>query len=289
MIDLVLVNPLPGVQRATLLNTLREISAELTNVRGTSHTPADIFNAYIRWANNSVRRLRTMVSAHTLERLVLTRRYWLLQSMADQAAMRPVTDLLESELADREAAISETVDELSRRIERWSRPGAFAVPDTSVYIKHPEKLEEWDLRAILELREEPIHILVPILVVDELDGLKESKDSKIRWRAGYSLAVLDRLIGDGTTVARLRAEDFSRLTSGEIPRGEVTVELLLDPPGHVRLPINDDEIVDRAVAAQGLADRSLTLVTYDTGQSMRARAAGVRAKKLRIEPETEPT
>jgi hypothetical protein len=29
----------------------------------------------------------------------------------------------------------------------------------------------------------------------------------------------------------------------------MTVEVLLDPPGHARLPINDDEIIDRALAA----------------------------------------
>ena len=34
-------------------------------------------------------------------------------------------------------------------------------------------------------------MLVPIIVIDELDGLKRS--SKTRWRAGYTLAVIDKL------------------------------------------------------------------------------------------------
>lgn len=57
-----------------------------------------------------------------------------------------------------------------------------------------------------------------------------------------------------------------------------TIEIVFDPPGHVRLPIN--EIIDRILAIQPLADRPVMLVTYDTGQSTRARATGVDVKKL---------
>lgn len=60
----------------------------------------------------------------------------------------------------------------------------------------------------------------------------------------------------------------------------MTVELLFDPPGHRRLPINDDELVDRALAVQSLAGR----VTFDTGQASRARAAGLQVVKRKPEP-----
>ncbi|MGH3124112.1 MAG: hypothetical protein ACRDND_24260 [Streptosporangiaceae bacterium] len=46
------------------------------------------------------------------------------------------------------------------------------------------------------------------------------------------------------------------------------------------MPINDDEIIDRILVIQALAGREVTLVTYDTGQSTRARAAGLRVRKL---------
>jgi hypothetical protein len=86
-----------------------------------------------------------------------------------------------------------------------------------------------------------------------------------------------------------RAEDLSALGSTGAGGGEVTIELLFDPPGHVRLPINDDEIIDRALAVKPLAARTVTLLTYDTGQAMRARAAGLQVKKLRNEIGEEPT
>jgi len=92
--------------------------------------------------------------------------------------------------------------------------------------------------------------------------------------------VLDPVSASSTGPVQLTAEDFSVLGSGGLPRGEVTTELIFDPPSHVRLPINDDEIIDQAMAIQPLAGRDVTLLTYDIGQSTRARAAGLPVRKL---------
>ena len=135
----------------------------------------------------------------------------------------------------------------------------FVLPDTSMFIRHPDKLEDWDLAPRhAKAGENPIHILVPILVVDELDGLKDHparNARRVRARARYTLAVLDRLVGTAVGPGQLKAAHRSTLeqNTGGFPRGEVTIEIVLDPPGHARLPINDDEIVDRATAAAGLA------------------------------------
>ena len=70
------------------------------------------------------------------------------------------------------------------------------------------------------------------------------------------------------------------MDSGEIPRGEVTLEFLLDPPGHHRLSIADDEIVDRALAVKHSSGRDVTVMTYDTGHATRARVAHLEVEKL---------
>ena len=128
-------------------------------------------------------------------------------------------------------------------------------------------------------------MLVLIVVVDELDALKEAKDRHVRWRAGHTLGVLDEVFKNTPAMGRLRVGG----TDAAGLRGEVTMELVFDPPGHMRLPINDDEIVDRALAIQGLADRAVTLLTYDTGQSTRARTAGLQVVKLSKAIGEEPT
>jgi hypothetical protein len=165
---------------------------------------------------------------------------------------------------------------LDRQLRGWSRPGPFAVVDTSVYIIGPAKLRELDLAQLLDAHGDAIHVLVPIRVVDERDTLKRSKDSRLRYHAAYSLGVLDRIFTGSIELAVLRDEDFTALRTGGIPRGRVSIEAVLVPPRHVRLPIDDDEIIDRALAAQSLAGRSITLPTYDTGQSMCARATDLR-------------
>lgn len=154
------------------------------------------------------------------------------------------------------------------------------VPDTSFFIQHDDKLEDLDVAGLLHIREEPVHLVVPMVVIDELDSLKQSKDRQVRWRARHSLSVLDRILPHPTQAAELRPEDYTPLNTGGIPRGQVTVEVVVDARGHVRLPINDDEIVDQAVSIQVLAGRPVTLVTFDTGQSMRARVAGLRCLKI---------
>ncbi len=135
------------------------------------------------------------------------------------------------------------------------------VADTSFHGQHPDKLESVDLAVLLELRDEPVHLVITILVIDELDNLKRSRGQEVRWRPAYTLAYLDRILndrGDGT----IRPADTSALHGGPgTPRGQVTVEILPDPPGHRRLPINDDELIDRALAVQALAGRSVTVLT----------------------------
>lgn len=66
------------------------------------------------------------------------------------------------------------------------------------------------------------------------------------------------------------------------------LDLLFDPPGHARPPINDDEIIDRALAAQALAGTALTLLTFDTSQAARARNAGLQVSKLTVPAGEEP-
>jgi rRNA-processing protein FCF1 len=273
----VLVSPRPGVRREDLFEVLRQLPHLVANARS-GLTVLDRYNAYLAWVTEAVRMLRNRVSTADLDRLVLTRRYWLLQSMVTNL-VGPTGDLLATETEERETGLREAYEALDAQIRRWSRPGVFVVPDTSFYIEH-DKIELADLAAALNVRGEDIHLLIPIIVVDELDGLKKHNDPHTRWRAGYTLAVLDHVLSDGTGTAQLREADFSALTSGGIPRGEITIEMVFDPPGHARLPINDDEIIDRMLAIQPLAGRPVTLLTYDNSQSTRARSQGVPVMKL---------
>jgi PIN domain len=275
------VTPLPGADRNALLKTLRSLHTEVVGLRGGGAPgPAhDRIGSYLEWAANAVRHLDNQVKAADIGRLVLTHGYdRLLNALGvpgtDITTQRVLNDLVSLELDQRVQAFEAAVNAVQAQIGRWPLTQAFVVPDTSFYIEHKDKLEEADFQALLGLPGMPVQVLVPIVVVDELDGLKKSKDKDTRWRAAYTLAVLDRVLaaaGVGATAGTVIPADQG---------GGCTVEIVFDPPGHVRLPINDDELIDRILAIQPLAGRQVTLLTYDTGQSTRARAVGLPVKKL---------
>jgi predicted ribonuclease YlaK len=55
----------------------------------------------------------------------------------------------------------------------------------------------------------------------------------------------------------------------------VTVEILLDDPAHVRLPVNDAEIIDRAVYLRSLFPTFARVILVSGDVSMEFRAEGV--------------
>ncbi len=273
-----------GARPESVAVALREIGMQASNARGGGGRPPERVDAYLRWANYAARQLRNQITQDDISRLVLSPVYFALVSLGREPSPF-VGDLVDRELELRGSDLEAAAEELRRISAEWPA-AAFLVADTSVFMQHPEKLEDLDFRTLLSVREEPVHLLVPILLIDELDNLKRSRD--VRWRASYTLAVFESCVPAPGQVGRLRKADFSALDVGGIPSGEVTVEVVLDPPRHVRLPVNDDEIIDRAVALHVLAGRPLTFATYDTGQAMRARATPLTVRKLQLsakEPE----
>lgn len=183
-------------------------------------------------------------------------------------------DLAVARLQAARDAFAAELDDVGRRA------GRFIVLDTSVPITHMHKLQDMVVADDIEARKEPIRLVFPMAVIDELDRLKEQRDGETPWRASYALGVLYELLRDGRGPALLRESTFPP-EGGNLPRGEVTVEVLHDPPLHVRLPITDDEIVQRALDLKGLArGRDVTLLTFDTSMAFRARANGLDVVRL---------
>lgn len=276
---------LPGANREDLVQVLDDLTSRLDSLRGGSGGP-DRFGDYLGWTTIAARTLRGHVAATEIDRLVYSGHYdRLLLRRSDDSASR---DLLSLELDHRHETFSAEKTSLRSVIERWSSQDLFVGFDTTFFINYPSKIADVDFQALFNVRDDTIHLLIPLIVVDELDKLKDSKDRLTRWRAAHTLGYFDEKFQYPTHVARLRDEDYSQLKDGGIPRGTVTAEILFDPPGHVRLPIEDDEIIDRLITVQPLVGRKVRFITYDTGQSMRARKAGLEVRKLSKPREEEP-
>ncbi|HEY5834958.1 PIN domain-containing protein [Streptomyces sp.] len=278
-----LITPRPGAHRDNILSALREVHTSAMNARsaGPSNAYRRLLN-YLEWATDAARRLRSQVSEADLDHLIFTRRHAALLDgvghLAGTEQQRLVNGLVDQELHERERDLAEAAMALQNQIDRWGGQAIFVIADTSFYIQHPIKFDHVDYPELLStVPYDGVHLVLPIVVVDELDRLKEGKQ-QARWRSSYTLGVLDNILED-SGAGTLRPRDPKTTTGGIC--GAITTEIVFDPPGHARLPIADDEIIDRALAIQALAGRRVRILTYDTGQATRARAAGLPVKKLR--------
>lgn len=286
-----LITPRPGTGRDLILKNLREVHQSAEDVYNAAHPPYIRLLEYLRWANKAARLLRAQISSADMDTLVLTRGHAaLVGGISDLSAVVAndpqrtggvVGDLVDLELTERITALDDAVQDLAQLLTRWDDQIRYVLPDSSFYIHHPRKVEDADFADLLGLSpSEPVCLLFPMAVIDELDVLKESKNPRVRWRSGYTLAVLERILSDAGR-GTLRPVDMSPLPQTGTFRAETMVEVLFDQPGRLRLPNADDEIIDRALGAHILAGRhGVMLLTYDTGQATRARTARVHVLKL---------
>jgi hypothetical protein len=274
-----LLTPRPGVNLDNLLPTLDSTRSAASNLwsGGGPGTAYGRLLSYLEWAGTAARMLGYQISEADLAALVLNRRYELLLSSfsgmasTDTPVQRVVNDLVRLELEGRVKDFDAAIATLKAYKERWSSVGDLLVLDTNFYVEHPDEVQDADL-AQLTAATTPgwkMHVLVPLLVVDELDRLK--RDNRVRSRARTALKTLNMVfahVSEDQPIGRLR-EDAPDL-------GPVTMELLSDPPDHERLPDPDAEIVDRALAVQNMAGHPVTMVTYDTSMAFRARQVGLK-------------
>lgn len=166
-----LITPRIGGSRDSLLQQLLQAETDLKNVRGRGTTAVDLFNEYLRWANEAVRMLRHSVREADLERLVLTRRYWTIQAMAT-GPVGMASNLVEVEIDDRTTVFDQARRTTEAEFKRWDERGRLVVADTSFYHLHPDKLDEADLSKVIGSREAPISLVVPMVIIDELEKQK---------------------------------------------------------------------------------------------------------------------
>ena len=196
--------------------------------------------------------------------------YWEIRNMTS-SDVRPMP-LLEAEV-DR---LSHWVEEMKAELEKMAEEDDAAdltavrlVMDTSALVRAKDFTEiDWSAY----FKKAPVRLIIPIVVVMELDHLKNTgKSAKARPRLRKIREILE---GHGKGPAPVR--------------GGVTLELLLDPPRHERLSINDQEIIRRADFFAERRGGALHIVTGDYAMQFTAEADGLHVfflpDELRLDP-----
>jgi rRNA-processing protein FCF1 len=261
------VNLRPGRNGRETVEVLSLVRNALVNARGGATHQDQQMMAYVGWATTQAQYLQSFIARDDIERLVLTRSFYALLDNSTGSSPRGFP-LLSGEVTARLADLEATIATLDGQLARWESAFELVVLDTNVYVHAPDPFDALDLSAYLGT--DRWHLLIPLVVIDELDRLKRSTGTadngdRMRNRARQALRSLEQSVEAGDLI---------------YPQGYSTVEVVLDPDRHVRMPLADDEIIDRAVTVQRIAGRSVHVMTSDTGMLFRARAAGLSAHKL---------
>jgi len=215
-----------------------------------------------------------------MDRLVTTRTYWALASSGGVTAIA----LLNIELEARIAALEAEDAALRAELDVWARVGwtTAAVLDTNSVMMHHASMRTMPWHELVGERDmRTVRVIIPLLVVDELDRLKRSTgDMTIgkekyprRTLARQALRTIAQMFPDANSVVSLNQSETAPYSR------PVTVELLLDSPDHVRLDNPDAEIRDRALSLTSRVNR-VVLLTYDLGNELAAGISGLEAIRL---------
>jgi len=144
------------------------------------------------------------------------------------------------------------------------------VLDTSAIVRH-KSFSDVDWPALVSKL--TVRLVIPILVIRQLDQLKDSgRTPKARPRLR---TIRNILTGQGRGPALLQQPN-------------VTLELLMDPPRHVRLSNPDEEIIRRAMYLKGRPGGAVLLITGDYTMQFMAEADGLSVMFLPDELRTPP-
>ena len=214
-----------------------------------------------------------------MDRLLTTPRYW--ATVANPAASSVTAMGVRMEIEFRTRLMRTAATNLRTLVQSWrAKDGQYSTLvafDTNFWVDHNESIQSTDWHGLLgpkQSGQDELRIVVPLIVVDELDKL--THNSRTRSKVVPVLREMYELLGRSPwhpveTIAK------------EQGRGDVNLQLLFDPPGHVRLPLNDDELIARVVALRdflGVPVKQCHFVTQDRGAAFRASAVGLGTRLI---------
>jgi rRNA-processing protein FCF1 len=253
-----------GFPLEEIAKVLRQQNADLSNL-GSADT-RDILVRYMEWVANTSLHLRSRMGG--VAQLLYTPQYFALSALVVNAP--GIRARVDAELRVQAEVLAELIAEVEKLQVHWGIGGQFVVLDTNLLVQTSVAMDEIDWRERFGVPDLDVHLVVPMVVIDELDSLK--RVHKTRSGARRSIKFIEEALTAPGNRSEIRRDG---------PLTYVTIEVLAEPLTHARLPSNDAEIVARAVWLRDLGAR-VAVGTWDTG--MRFRASGERLKVVSLPP-----
>jgi hypothetical protein len=263
---------------AHAVGMLRNAARSVGNIIGKGGSAVERLQSWRAWVSTSSTVLSPLLTDAAIRTHVRGDLHDLLQTVIPELYGDQLTWLVDSELIRRKAQLEAAADELDTDLQRWTKcgRGTALVLDTNVLLEFGKNLAHarW-FHVANELPRGTMSLVIPIQVVEELDGLKDRGAETARKLARATLRWIDELFpGDW------QDEDLGQV--GVAQSGRLTFRLLVDELDRIPLPRPDADIIDRALSLGPFVNRT-TMVSQDRSMRFRARAAGLDATPMRYE------
>jgi len=242
------------------IKALGDIELDLRNLRGQGTTAS---LQYLRFISTAETSLAWAFVREDVEGLFHTPRFFELLRLESPGEL--MNRLVVGEIEARLEELSDLLSDMKLRRERLGQITEIVfVPDTNLFV-HCNPFDEliWT-----ELSGgAPVHIVVPLVVIEELDRLKRSGVSAVRQASRESLR---------------RLESLGMLQAQSANLESATIEILEEEPYHLRAPTVDLEILETCSEINDASAGGVFVVTGDLSMIVRSRALGINALKVPI-------
>jgi rRNA-processing protein FCF1 len=228
------------------------------NLRGGAGPVGGFQAGYMQWVQSGELLLSPHFVGSDIERFFMTPRYWDARRFSGDQPQ--VVGSIRTEVTARLADLEDLLIKLKGLQERYGAISApVLVPDTNVFV-HYLYFEEAPWPELVH--SDAVHVAIPLVVVEELDRLKYSCDSRVSDKARKVIRGLDRVLAAASGLA------------APLP-GRGTIEVVPEEPDHVRLPTPDSEIVQVCAELRELVPSGASVVTGDLNMKVRARTTQI--------------
>lgn len=251
-----------GVSAASVVTRLDGLLADASLIEGAAGVDQIVLaHRYLRWCEQVEQHLQASFADAGLARGVFTPRHWQIRAVSQDTRM--VFGMIEGEVREQVRVLGALREQIVHyaRLLRPDEDEGLVLVDTNVYA-HGQPFEQVRWQSLVKSK--VARLVMPLIVVDELDKLKDKGSDSAR----AVLRTLDTVISDAAFLAPIRI------------RPGVTLQIANEPPGHIRLERADDEIVRQAFYFSLVTECPVTVITRDRGMRIRALASEVDARML---------
>jgi rRNA-processing protein FCF1 len=228
------------------------------NLRSGAGPVGGFHRGYMTWIRSTESTLIHYFNRSDVERFLLTPRYYDARRFDSDASQ--IVGVIRTEMTARVKDLEEFAAYLQGLHQRFgSTTVPVLVPDTNVFL-HFTFFDEAPWPDLVS--DQQVRLVVPLVVVEELDRLKHTGHDRVADRARKVIRRLDELTASaGGELAHLP--------------GRGTIEIIAEDFDRVRLPAVDAEIVRVCGDVDDMVPTKARVVTGDLYMKTRARSYGV--------------